>query len=182
MLGTAKSDLSCSSCSTIAVGLLSGQALTEGPQSLQLFCEGFCLGLGTKYGVVQGAVLCKMIRCLSFDCIPWRLRARPDLSLHTWWLLCPGISLHAYYLSSCIAFQKQDIFFPEKEWNRYLFYENKHDFSVCVLRRNKRAAANSQASDSISYLKQLCWCLQPAMCSFQQLHGINRSHSLLSLN
>jgi len=70
MLGTAKSDLSCSSCSTIAVGLLSGQALTEGPQSLQLFCEGFCLGLGTKYGVVQGAVLCKMIRCLSFDCIP----------------------------------------------------------------------------------------------------------------
>lgn len=67
-----------------------------------------------------------------------------------------GISLHAYYLTSCVAFQKQAIFFLGKEWNRYLFCENKYDFSVCVLRRNKRAAVNSKASDSISYFKQLC--------------------------
>lgn len=89
-------------------------------------------------------------------------------------------SIPAYYFTSCIAFQKPANFFPEKEWNRYLFCENKHDFSVCILRTNKRAAVNGKASDSVSCLKQLCWCLQPAMCSFQQLHGINRSCSYLS--
>lgn len=51
--GAVKADLSCS---TVSVGLISVPALTEGPQSLGLFCEGFWLMLGKKYSVAWGAV------------------------------------------------------------------------------------------------------------------------------
>lgn len=87
----------------------------------------------------------------------WPLPPHTVVALSRLWKT--GISLHPYYLTSCIAFQKQ-FFFLEKTWNKYLFCENKHDFSVCVFRRNKRAAVNSKAS--LSKLLKAAVLIPPA--------------------
>lgn len=89
--------------------------------------------------------------CTKWYCVPkWycdqavlpalKAENRADFSLHMWWLFCPGLGklgpVHFICLPA-LLFRSKQSFSQRKNGMWYLFCNNKQEFFVHILRRNK---------------------------------------------